>query len=169
MIRPSIPMRESLARLTLPFVVMGGFALLLLGRADAPLAERARMALADAMTPAFELVAMPLAAAHSAMDALRDLQFLRADNARLRAENEQLLRWQAAAVALDAENATLKETLHWVSDPAASFVTARVVADAGGCPSGATRASPRGRLLWMGRGWWDGSRNWARAAPVCCW
>ena len=35
-------------------------------------------------------------------------------------------------MALDAENATLKADLHWVPDPALSYVTARVVADAGG-------------------------------------
>ena len=105
MIRLSIPMREALARLTLPSLVLAGFVLLLLGRANAPLAERARMTLADALAPVFEAVAMPLAAVHSALEELRDLRSLRTDNARLRAENEQLLRWQAAAVALDAENA----------------------------------------------------------------
>ena len=125
-------MRQALARLTLPLLVLAGFALLLLGRADALLAERARMAVADAAAPAFAVVGMPLAAAHAALQELRDLRSLRSDNARLRLENEQLLRWQAAAMALDAENAMLKDALHWVPDPAASYVTARVVADAGG-------------------------------------
>jgi len=36
------------------------------------------------------------------------------------------------ALALDAENETLKANLHWIPDPAPSYVTARVVADAGG-------------------------------------
>jgi rod shape-determining protein MreC len=35
-------------------------------------------------------------------------------------------------MALNAENATLKGNLHWVPDPQLSYVTARVVADAGG-------------------------------------
>jgi rod shape-determining protein MreC len=35
-------------------------------------------------------------------------------------------------MALDAENATLKANLHWLPDPALAYVTARVVADAGG-------------------------------------
>ncbi len=159
MIRPSIPMRESLARLTLPLLVLAGFALLLLGRADAPLAERARMALADAVAPVFAVVDMPMAAAHSAMEELRDLRSVRADNARLRAENEQLLRWQAAAMALDAENAMLKDTLHWVPDPAASYVTARVVADAGGVyaravllPIGRSQGLTKGQVALDGQG-----------------
>ena len=159
MIRPSIPMRESLARLTLPLLVLAGFAVLLLGRANAPLAEQARMALADAVAPVFEAAEMPLAAAHTAMEEVRDLQSLRADNARLRAENEQLLRWQAAAVTLDAENAMLKETLHWVPDPAASYVTARVVADAGGVyaravllPIGRSQGVTKGQVALDGQG-----------------
>jgi rod shape-determining protein MreC len=57
---------------------------------------------------------------------------MREENARLRAENEQLRRWQSVALALDAENQRLKAALHWIPDPDASFVTARVVADAGG-------------------------------------
>jgi rod shape-determining protein MreC len=50
----------------------------------------------------------------------------------LRAENEKLRRWQSIALALDAENQRLKASLRWIPDPDASFVTARVVADAGG-------------------------------------
>ncbi len=159
MFRPSIPMRQSLARLTLPLLVVAGFALLLLGRANALLAERARMALADAVAPVFAAAALPRAAAQAAVEELRDLRTLRADNARLRAENEQLLRWQAAAMALDAENAALKEALHWVPDPAASFVTARVAADAGGVyarsvllPIGRTQGVAKGQVAVDGQG-----------------
>jgi rod shape-determining protein MreC len=42
------------------------------------------------------------------------------------------MRWQSVALALDAENATLKANLHWIPDQQPGFVTARVVADAGG-------------------------------------
>ena len=57
---------------------------------------------------------------------------LRDENARLRDENEQLRSWQSIALTLDAENQRLKAALHWIPDPDASYVTARVVADAGG-------------------------------------
>ena len=57
---------------------------------------------------------------------------LRAENQRLRQENETLRRWQVVAMALDSENATLKSNQRWIPDPAPSYVTARVVADAGG-------------------------------------
>ena len=57
---------------------------------------------------------------------------LRDENACLRDENEHLRRWQSIALTLDAENQRLKSALRWIPDPDASFVTARVVADAGG-------------------------------------
>lgn len=159
MFLPSIPMRQALARLILPLLALAGFALLLLGRTDALLAERARMALADALAPVFAMAGVPLAAAHAGLEELRGLQTLRSDNARLRQENEQLLRWQAAAVALDAENAMLKDTLRWVPDPAASYVTARVVADAGGVyaravllPIGRNQGVAKGQVALDGQG-----------------
>lgn len=152
-------MRQALARLTLPSLMLAGFALLLLGRADAPLAERARMTLADAAAPIFAAAGMPMAAAHAVLEELRELRSLRSDNARLRLENEQLFRWQAVAVALDAENAMLKDSLHWVPDPTASFVTARVVADAGGVyaravllPIGRDQGVTKGQIALDGQG-----------------
>ena len=57
---------------------------------------------------------------------------LRGENERLRRENEVLLKWQQAALRLDAENRSLRSLLDYVPEPAARFVTARVVADPGG-------------------------------------
>jgi rod shape-determining protein MreC len=132
LIRLSIPFRQALAKLTLPVLIAAAFGLMLLGKADAILAERARMALADALAPVFGLIAQPLAGVQRAVDEVQGLMELRSENDRLRQENENLRRWHAVALALDAENATLKANLHWVPDPAPSYLTARVVADAGG-------------------------------------
>jgi rod shape-determining protein MreC len=132
LIRLSIQFRQALAKLTLPVLVAVAFGLMLLGKADTMLAERARMAVADALAPIFGLVAEPVATAHRVIDEAETLVDIRAENARLRDENERLRQWQAVALALDAENATLKANLRWVPDPAPSYVTARVVADAGG-------------------------------------
>jgi rod shape-determining protein MreC len=132
LIRLSIPFRQALAKLTLPVLIAAAFGMILLGKADALLAERARMALADALAPLFGVVAEPLSSVQRVFDEGEALLSLRSDNVKLRQENENLRRWQAVALALDAENATLKANLRWVPDPAPSYVTARVVADAGG-------------------------------------
>ncbi len=132
MLRLSIQARQALAKLTLPVLIATAFGLMLLGKADTLLAERARMALADTLAPIYVALAEPLRSLRDAVAEATSLWDIRAENVRLRAENEQLRRWQSIALTLDAENQRLKANLHWIPDPPASYVTARVVADAGG-------------------------------------
>ena len=113
MIRLSVPLRQALAKLTLPVLIAAAFGMMLLGKADTLLAERARMALADALAPIYGALAEPLASVHTTIDSARRLASVHQDNARLRDENEQLRRWQSVALALDAENITLKAQLRW--------------------------------------------------------
>lgn len=132
MIRLSIPVRQALAKLTLPVLIAASFGVMLLGKADAVLAERARMALADTLSPLYALAAEPLARMREISDDLQNLWAMKAENQALRDENDNLRRWHAVALALDAENTVLKANLRWIPDPAPSYATARVVADAGG-------------------------------------
>ena len=132
MIRLSIRVRQALAKLTLPVLIAASFGLMLLGKADALLAERARMALADALAPIFGVLAEPVDSARVMIDVVVAVVTIYRDNTRLREENERLRRWERVARALDAENATLKANLHWIPEPAVSYVTVPVVADAGG-------------------------------------
>ena len=152
MIRLSIPTRHALARLMLPVLVAASFAMMLLGKADAVLAERARLALGDLLSPLYGLVAPPLMHVRDTAQEIMELAELGRENARLRAENQTLRRWQAVAMALDAENTLLKAHLHWVPDASVSFVTARVVDDAGGAYARAVLvALPPGHHLTRGR------------------
>lgn len=132
MIRLSIPLRQALARLSLPVLIAAAFGTMLLGRADPLLVERTRMTLADALAPIWAAVQEPVTAVRSGVGEAQALWNVRAENARLIEENERLRRWQATALALEAENALLRRQLSWVPDPAPQFRTARVVADAGG-------------------------------------
>ena len=132
MLRPSIQARQALARLTLPVLVVASFGLMLLGKADTLLADRARSAMADALAPIYALLGEPISAVADTIHDAARLITLREENARLREENERLRRWQSVALALDAENQRLKANLRWVPDPQAAFVTTRVIADAGG-------------------------------------
>lgn len=132
MLRLSIQARQALAKLTLPVLIAACFGLMLLGKADAVVGERLRMALADALAPIYLALAEPLAGLRDMASSTTDLWDVRAQNEQLRVENERLRKWQSIALALDAENERLKANLHWIPDSAPSYVTARVVADAGG-------------------------------------
>ncbi len=132
MIRLSIPARQVLAKVTLPILTAAAFGLLLIGKADTMLAERARVALSDSLAPVYAVLSRPLTNIRTSVNTAIDLWNLRTENDRLREENERLRQWQSVALALEAENRRLKAELHWVPDPPADFITARVVADAGG-------------------------------------
>jgi rod shape-determining protein MreC len=131
-IRLSIPARQVLSKLTLPVLTAAAFGLLLIGKADTLLEERARIALADSLAPIYAVLSRPLTHLRASVNSVVDFWDLRGANARLRVENDRLRQWEAVALALEAENGRLKAELHWVPDPPADFITARVVADAGG-------------------------------------
>ena len=92
MIRLSIPLRQSLSRLSLPVLIALAFGTMLLGKADALLAERARMALADLLTPIWGALQEPVAAVRDTVREAESLLMLRTENVRLRQENEELRR-----------------------------------------------------------------------------
>jgi rod shape-determining protein MreC len=131
-IRLSIPVRQALEKLSLPVLIAAAFALMLIGKADAVLAVRVRMALTDTLSPIYATMAQPLANLRGVASDVVDIWDIRAENTRLRAENEQLRRWQAAALALEAQNQEFKAQLNWMPMAAPAFTTAPVVADSGG-------------------------------------
>ena len=133
MIRPSIQARHALARLTLPVMVIAAFGLMLVGKVDTVLVERARIAVYDASAPIYAALAEPLGRMNKAVTGDRGIFGNSAMKTRACARRtNDLRRWQSIALTLDAENRRLKAALRWIPDPEASYVTARVVADAGG-------------------------------------
>jgi len=162
-IRLSIPARQVLSKLTLPVLIAASFGLLLVGKADTVLADRVRTALGDALAPIYVVLSEPLGQIRAAVTGIADLWDMQAENAQLREENARLRQWQATALTLDAENRRLKAELRWVPDPAVNFVTARVVADAGGCyalpccsRSDRTTSSAAAKSRWTRAAWSDG-------------
>ena len=132
MLRLSIQARQALAKLGVPLFFTLSLAVMLVGRADDHLASYSRMWLADRLSPLYASLAEPAVRVRRVGEDLLGIVDLAAENRRLRAENARLLRWYEVALALEAENATLKENLRWIPEPTPSYVTGRVVADAGG-------------------------------------
>jgi rod shape-determining protein MreC len=143
MLRLSIQARQALAKLGMPLFFTLGLAAMLVGRADEQLAGSARMWLADRLSPLYATLAEPAVRIRRIGEDMLGVVDLAAENRKLRAENARLVRWYQVALALEAENATLKENLRWIPEPAPSYVTGRVVADAGGVYS-------RAVLLYVG-------------------
>lgn len=113
-------------------LAMGAFALMLLGKADTALVERAREQVADAVAPILDVMSRPAGAIAEVVGTVRDLAMLRSENARLREENSRLMHWQAVARQLDNENRILHTQLNFIPDPDPSFISTRVIGDTGG-------------------------------------
>lgn len=135
------------------------FALMLIGKADTVLVERARVAVTDAVAPILRVMSEPAAAISDVVANVRELAAIREQNAELREANERLLRWQSVAQKLEAENRSLRSLLALVPDPNASFVTGRVVADAGGAfaqsvivMAGSSDGVRKGQVVMTGEG-----------------
>jgi rod shape-determining protein MreC len=135
------------------------FALMLIGKADTVLVERARIAVTDAVTPILRVMGEPASAIAGVISNLRELAAIRKENAALREANARLLQWQAAAQKLDSENRDLRRQLAVVPEPPSRFVTARVVADTGGAfaqsvivNAGANEGVAKGQVVMSGEG-----------------
>ncbi len=132
MIRLSVQARQALAKLTLPVLFVASFAVILLGKVDTMVADRARVSIGDVLAPIYAAMAIPLGQARAVLVDLASTWDMRTENERLHAENQTLRQWQSVALALEAENQRLKAEQQWVPTPTPEFVTARVVADDGG-------------------------------------
>ena len=131
-LRLASPLRAWAQRFALLALIGAAFALMLLGRTDGALVDRARILVTDAVAPILDAVARPVSTLHDVVAQAQELAALREINGDLRARNERLMHWQAAALRLEAENAALRNLLQMVPDPRRRFVTARVIGDQGG-------------------------------------
>lgn len=113
-------------------LIVAAFGLMLLGKIDAVLVERARTVVTDTVAPILDMVSKPVASASQFARQVEALWGMYEDNESLRQDNARLIQWQAVARQLEAENKTLRELLNFVPDPGAGYITGRVIADTGG-------------------------------------
>jgi rod shape-determining protein MreC len=127
-----LAMRAAAQRLALPLLVLVSVGLIVLGKADIVLIERARTDLSDALAPVFEAIAQPINAVASGVRRFRDHFTVYEENQRLREENARLLQWQEVAQRLETENAELRQMLHFTPQGVRGYITGRVIANSGG-------------------------------------
>ena len=133
----------SVARLTTPlrlwsqrfaFLLLMALAvgLIIVSRAESPVAERIRTRVVDAVTPLLETAAQPITTVSGWLDMIASLPAVHAENDELRGQIEHLRQWEFAAHELEAENRSLRALLNAVPDVPGNHVVARVIADPGG-------------------------------------
>ena len=128
----TVPIRALLNRFALLFLIIAAFAIMLLGKADTLVVERARSSVVDAVAPVMDALSRPIATVSEGVGRVNRFFAVYEENAQLREQNARLLEWLSAALALAAENSTFRKMLHFVPERGASFAAARVIGDSGG-------------------------------------
>ncbi len=113
----------------LPLALLAAFAiaLILIGKAQSNLFDRARAGVTDMASPALELVHAPLAGVNRWVGNIGGVFDLYRENIRLKEEVARLRQWQNTAVVLDDRVRRYQLLLHAVPDPTLSSVMARVI------------------------------------------
>ncbi|MEQ9143801.1 MAG: rod shape-determining protein MreC [Parvibaculaceae bacterium] len=130
--RPALPIRDVSGRVSLIFMVTLAAALLLLGRAETYVVDRARQVVTDLAAPLLEIASRPVAAGRRVVESTDQYAYVFDENERLREENARLLAWKEAALKLEAKVARYEALLNVQVDPGIDYVTGRTVGDSGG-------------------------------------
>lgn len=115
------------AQLPLAIVAVLAVVLVLLGKAQSTLFDRARAEFSDWTAPALEAVRAPLAGVSRWVGSLGEIFVVYEENLRLKEENARLRQWQSAALLLEDRMKRYRLLLNAVPDPALSSVTAHVI------------------------------------------
>ncbi|HNQ91435.1 MAG TPA: rod shape-determining protein MreC [Alphaproteobacteria bacterium] len=105
--------------------------LLLISIVNPDMGKETRMATTDAMAPVLSVIGAPFRMVSDGFGEVTGLTRIRAENARLQAENTQLKEWYQTAMLLRAENQSLKDLLNVLPEPEQSYITTRVIGDSG--------------------------------------
>jgi rod shape-determining protein MreC len=155
----TLPLRTISTRVTPMVLVMLALTLLAVDRMGAMPIAKLRIAMADTLAPALASISEPFETVADSFSGIRTMRQLKAENIRLKAENERLQQWYEAALKFQAQNKALHDLLNVRADPALSFVTTRVVSDPGGTfvksvllPVGSRDGVGKGNAVMSGRG-----------------
>ena len=130
--RVATPVKTWAPRFAFLILVAIAFALMLLGKSNAPVIDSARTAITDTVAPVLDILSRPVDSISEMVAGAQELVDLKAEMAELREQNDRLLQWQSAAHRLEAENQALRGLLDLVPDSRLRYIAARTVGDPGG-------------------------------------
>lgn len=120
------------ARFSLGILCLAAVIIIVLGQADAKLAELVRMRVLDRLLPMMSVMTWPVDYMIGLGGKISGIISLEEENKRLVQENMKLRQHYDLSQHIQVENEELRRLLHTAKDPAVSFITARVVTDVSG-------------------------------------
>ncbi|HEX4026299.1 MAG TPA: rod shape-determining protein MreC [Rhizomicrobium sp.] len=119
--------RKGNAQLPLVIVIALAVVLVLLGKAQGGLFDRARGHVTDMMAPVLEKLRAPVAGFDRWMGSVTEIFSVYEENLKLKEENARLRQWRNVAVVLQGRVGHYQQLLHAVPDPRMNAVLARVI------------------------------------------
>ena len=119
--------RRGNAQLPLVIVTALALVLVLLGKAEPALFDRARMAMTDGMRPLLAAAHAPIVRFNRFIGSFDELFTVYQENLRLKDENARLRQWRNVAVVMQDRVGRYQALLHAVPDPGLHSVLARVI------------------------------------------
>jgi rod shape-determining protein MreC len=113
----------------LPLIIIAAIAvaLILIGKAQSSLFDRARASVVDWMRPALVASRQPMENINRWVGSIGEIFVVYQENLKLKEENARLRQWRNTAVVLDNRLKRYQLLLHAVPDPALSSTVARVI------------------------------------------
>ncbi|MEQ8747722.1 rod shape-determining protein MreC [Pyruvatibacter sp.] len=129
--RVKLPFRVSSHRLSLVLALTFA-SVLLVGRAESYLVDQTRQVITDLSAPLLEVTSRPVAAVRNFIASTDEYAYVFEENARLRAENEELKVWREQARALERRVARFEALLDVAVEPSIEYATGNIIGDSGG-------------------------------------
>ncbi len=120
-----------LSKFFIPIAIVSICIFILLARANINFVENAKAHTLDIINPIINVISYPSKGISYLIDTVKELANIRDENIRLREENKILIEWRNYAQKLEGDIERLIKTTNYVPPPEASFVTAKIIADAG--------------------------------------
>src|SRR5580704_7300058 len=119
--------RKSNAQLPLVIVIALAVVLVLLGKAQGGLFDRARGHVTDMMAPVLVKLRAPVAGFDRWMGSITEIFSVYEQNLKLKEENARLRQWRNVAIVLEGRVGRYQQLLHAVPDPKMNAVLAKVI------------------------------------------
>ncbi len=121
-----------LQRFSFLLLVFAALTLLAISLLKPAVGDSVRSKITDVFSPVLGAIAEPVSRLTETITTLGNLTELRAENERLKEDNQHLREYQTALMRLEAENKGLRDLMKMPADPAQRLISARVIADVGG-------------------------------------
>lgn len=123
---------QFIGRASLVLLILASLTLIVISRTSPATRATISTPIADSAAPALDLLSRPAEAVNRARNWFSNLANIYAQNTALREANSRLMQWQHVAIQQEAENAALRELLHYTSEEKLRFTTAKIISDRGG-------------------------------------